>query len=585
MADVIKSDIEKIERALNIRVEDVEIEVALNAAYPQTISKILDEQQVTSEQIDDIPDIELIEENSPRTDPSSLLTFATALNLCYQRKLFQLSKYCQSLSTTEKVYQSSNETLPLQSFEFYSDHISSHLPVNSISVSVVRKYARVHFQVTNESIQNIRRMMQREEKARLSSNETTEKLIECVAENLRKTKEHELTRRIEILQTSTRDIVVIDRELQNLKKALVDLRTLSNRELIQQEGTNDFIDWTYIAETLMNNQYTVKCCRHAWQQLCLPTIRYNHDWSEEEDQLLRDLVQIHGPYADQWPTIASNFSQRSALMCATRYMSLENSRIDKLKFSNDQLNEFKQMVEEDRHNNYIPLNKIAYKLGCSLSTIHREWRRIDPDVRRGQWQALLQSVSKQSNRRTINWNLVACDVPGRSQTKCYNRYVHLTRERDKIEFRPEDDQVLIEQHQLQNARWAQIQPFFPGRSCYTLQNRLRKLMQYRHINELFHVQQITVQSFILRQFPSKEPVIFTSNSMYQSPAFQLTYDQLQYLTSNSLFIQLCNEIDLNQINGSMGIRQFLNKLSTCQNVDEMKQHLFSMKATRRRTNK
>ncbi len=35
MADVIKSDIEKIERALNIRVDDVEIEVALNAGkYP-----------------------------------------------------------------------------------------------------------------------------------------------------------------------------------------------------------------------------------------------------------------------------------------------------------------------------------------------------------------------------------------------------------------------------------------------------------------------------------------------------------------------------------------------------------------------
>lgn len=73
--------------------------------------------------------------------------------------------------------------------------------------------------------------------------------------------------------------------------------------------------------------------------------------------------------------------------------------------------------------------------------------------------------------------------------------------------------------------------------------------------------------------------------MYQSPAFQLTYDQLQYLTSNSLFIQLCNEIDLNHINGSMGIRQFLNKLSTCQNINEMKKHLFSVKTTRRRTNK
>ena len=31
MSDVIRKDIEKIERALNIRVEDVEIEVALNA--------------------------------------------------------------------------------------------------------------------------------------------------------------------------------------------------------------------------------------------------------------------------------------------------------------------------------------------------------------------------------------------------------------------------------------------------------------------------------------------------------------------------------------------------------------------------
>ncbi len=29
---------------------------------------------------------------------------------------------------------------------------------------------------------------------------------------------------------------------------------------------------------------------------------------------------------------------------------------------------------------------MAYKFGCSLSTIRREWRNIDPNVRRGQWQ-------------------------------------------------------------------------------------------------------------------------------------------------------------------------------------------------------
>jgi hypothetical protein len=57
----------------------------------------------------------------------------------------------------------------------------------------------------------------------------------------------------------------------------------------------------------MNNQYTEKCCRHAWQQLCLPIINYNPNWSSEEDQLLINLVQIHGAHADQWELIALNF--------------------------------------------------------------------------------------------------------------------------------------------------------------------------------------------------------------------------------------------------------------------------------------
>ncbi|CAF3751097.1 unnamed protein product [Adineta steineri] len=570
MADVIKSDIEKIERALNIRVDDVEIEVALNAAYPQTISTPFNNQKIKNEQIDDISDcyhlIESFHTNpSPRIDHSSLLTFGTALNLCYQRNLFQLSKHCQTIGTAHKSSQSTNEILPIQMFEFST----VHLPTN------------------NESIQNIRRIMQREEKARLSSNETIEKLIQSVAQNIRQNQEHELTRRIEILQTSTRNADIVQQELEIVKKKLNDLQILSDRELIQQHNENNHIDWTTISEILMNNQYPEKCCRHAWQQLCLPVINDNQSWSVEEDELLNNLVQIHGAYADQWALIASHFSQRSPMMCASRYMFIENTRLDKIKFSNDQINQLKQVIEEDRHDNYIPLNKIAYKLGFSLSTILREWRKINPNVRRGQWQVdedevLLQSVSKQSNRGTINWNLVACDVDGRSQTKCYNRYIHLTRERRKTEFEPSDDQLLIEQHQLQNARWSQIQLFFPGRSCYTLQNRLRKLAQYRQINELFNNQQTNVQLFILKQFPTKEIIISLSNNLYQPPNFQLTYDQLHCLTSNILFIQLCSEIDINEILNPIGIRQFLNKLSTCTNIEQLTEYLFSVKKTNRK---
>ena len=40
------------------------------------------------------------------------------------------------------------------------------------------------------------------------------------------------------------------------------------------------------------------------------------------------------------------------------------------------------------------------------------------------------------------------------------------------------------------ARWSQIHLFFPGRSSYALQNRWRKLQQYRQMNELFRSLQV-----------------------------------------------------------------------------------------------
>ena len=55
----------------------------------------------------------------------------------------------------------------------------------------------------------------------------------------------------------------------------------------------------------MNNQYTEECCRHAWDQLCRPTLNPSNVWSQEEDELLMKIVDEHGAYGDQWSVIAS----------------------------------------------------------------------------------------------------------------------------------------------------------------------------------------------------------------------------------------------------------------------------------------
>ncbi len=121
-------------------------------AFPQAISTLINEDQIKNEQIDDISIcyhlVEDLNTNPHRIDRSSLLTFATALNLCYQRKLFQLHKHCQSIvifkekllyinlillkDTSNKSSRSINEILPIQIFESYTDNISNYLPVNKL---------------------------------------------------------------------------------------------------------------------------------------------------------------------------------------------------------------------------------------------------------------------------------------------------------------------------------------------------------------------------------------------------------------------------------------------------------------------
>ena len=84
------------------------------------------------------------------------------------------------------------------------------------------------------------------------------------------------------------------------------------RRQMESDHCGDPIDWSVIVEmlrvkNLINHQYSEKCLEHLWREVCLPTIHSNDTWTEEEDRLLHHLIDIHGPFADQWSLIASHF--------------------------------------------------------------------------------------------------------------------------------------------------------------------------------------------------------------------------------------------------------------------------------------
>lgn len=198
----------------------------------------------------------------------------------------------------------------------------------------------------------------------------------------------------------------------------------------------------------------------------------------------------------------------------------------------------------------------------------------------------MSSVEKQKNRCEINWNFVSSDVPGRSSTKCFHRFVHLNRRKSSNRFEKTEDQLLIDEHRKQKGRWAQIQQMFPERSSYSLQNRWRKLNQNRQLNIFFSQLNSNFQKFLFKCFPNSTIDRGNSSSdeksLYESPRIGLTLIQLKLLTSNSLLIDYSNQIENEEkFLFPVGIRQFLNHLKNVRQIDEIRNYFSSQRKKRK----
>jgi hypothetical protein len=75
-----------------------------------------------------------------------------------------------------------------------------------------------------------------------------------------------------------------------------------------------------------------------------------------------------------------------------------------------------------------------------------------------------------------NWPMVARAVPGRSHKQCRERWVSAVDPTlTKGAWAPQEDAVLIRQHQIWGGAWAQIARSLPGRSANAAKNRFVSL--------------------------------------------------------------------------------------------------------------
>ncbi|GAN10322.1 homeodomain-like protein [Mucor ambiguus] len=162
-------------------------------------------------------------------------------------------------------------------------------------------------------------------------------------------------------------------------------------------------------------------------------------WTLEEDELLRQAVQLHGPH--KWSLIASHVPNRTPMQCSTRWLGALNPNIHKGRWTENEdailrysVLEYASVTDSEGRVQPIPWNKIAERIPnrTGIQCQARWTEALDPYVRKGKWgleeDALLRMGVSDFGRC---WIRIAETIPGRTQRQCRTRWMQIKYKEDR----------------------------------------------------------------------------------------------------------------------------------------------------------
>lgn len=164
-------------------------------------------------------------------------------------------------------------------------------------------------------------------------------------------------------------------------------------------------------------------------------------WTEEEDERLRNAINIYGPH--KWSLIAAHVPNRTPMQCSTRWLGALNPTIHKGRWTPEEdaalkeaVSEYVDLLDSDGHPQPIPWNKIAshipHRTGIQCQARWSE--ALDPNVRKGKWSPDEDEVLKGGvSRYGRCWIRIAELIEGRTQRQCRTRWVQIRNKQLKLE--------------------------------------------------------------------------------------------------------------------------------------------------------
>uniref|UniRef100_A0A8C6X9D1 Small nuclear RNA activating complex polypeptide 4 n=1 Tax=Naja naja TaxID=35670 RepID=A0A8C6X9D1_NAJNA len=273
---------------------------------------------------------------------------------------------------------------------------------------------------------------------------------------------------------------ILAKQIQETEHEISEINTLPEETLLGNR--HDKHDWDKIANINFEGTRNASELRKYWQNYEHPNIN-KKEWSEEEIEKLKEIAVRHGGL--HWEAIAQELgTQRTAFQCLQKFQSY-NKDFKRSEWSPEEDQMLRQLVQEMRVGNHIPYRKMAYYMEGrdSAQLIYRWTKRVDPNLKRGAWTPkedalLLKAVAKYGERE---WYKIRVEVPGRNDLQCRDRYLHsLHYDIKKGKWSQEEEEKLIElTEKYGRGHWAKIASELPHRSGSQCLSKWKILLGYR----------------------------------------------------------------------------------------------------------
>ncbi|CAJ0849579.1 10016_t:CDS:2 [Entrophospora sp. SA101] len=204
-------------------------------------------------------------------------------------------------------------------------------------------------------------------------------------------------------------------------------------------------------------------------------------WTDKEDELLKEAVQIYGPH--KWSLIATHVPNRTPMQCSARWVGALNPSILKGRWTTQEDNALRDAVN----------------------------------------QYMMNSIDSQGNPQPIPWNKVSKCIPARTGAQCQARWTEALDPRiKKGKWSPEEDEILKEGVRLYGRCWIRIAEMITGRTQ-------RQCLMLTPPSTTPSTPAQSIKN-VVTSLPSKPSS--TSSSLSSSPVFSSPSSSLPSPTSN-----------------------------------------------------